>query len=205
MSSPHYGFHYGIYITACQALFLQKRQKLGFFNKFSYFSHTKTVSNLVPTMPLKKYPPYTGKMPKARKKQQQAPDNRLFEIGKRLQSIRKRRGLTQKELGEKIGLTREAIAAYEAGRSHLMDTTLLNMAAVLRVSISEILGFERKSSETPIINRRWAKRVAIIESLPESVKKHILRTLDDIIKANTRLSIFQDRSTDYTEGTRMRK
>jgi hypothetical protein len=32
----------------------------------------------------------------------------------------------------------------------------------------------------------------IIESLPESIKKHILRTLDDVIKANTRLSIFDD-------------
>jgi len=192
MSSLHYGFHYGIYITVYQALFLPKSQKFGFFNKFPYFLHTKADSNLILTMPLNTYPLYTGKMPKARKKPQQAPDGRLVEIGKRIQSIRKRRGLTQKELGEKIGLTREAIAAYEAGRSHLMDTTLLNMAVVLRVSIGEILGFERKSSDPPIINRRWAKRVAIIEGLPESVKKHILRTLDDVIKANTRLSIFQD-------------
>jgi transcriptional regulator with XRE-family HTH domain len=131
-------------------------------------------------------------MPRARKNPQQTPDGRLVEIGKNLQSLRKRRGLTQKELGKKIGLTREAIAAYEAGRSHLMDTTLLDMALILRVSISEILGLERKAVETPVINRRWAKRVAVIESLPEPVKKHILRTLDDMIKANTRLSIFED-------------
>jgi len=32
----------------------------------------------------------------------------------------------------------------------------------------------------------------IIESLPESIKKYILRTLDDVIKANTRQSIFKD-------------
>jgi len=137
-------------------------------------------------------PLYTEKMPKARKKPQQASDGRLAEIGRSLQTIRKRRGLTQQELGEKIGLTREAIAAYEAGRSHLMDTTLLDMADVLRVSINEILGLERKTTATPMINRRWAKRVAVIESLSESVKKHILRTLDDVIKANTRLSIFED-------------
>jgi len=131
-------------------------------------------------------------MPKARKKAQLTTDGRLAEIGRSLQTIRKRRGLTQQELGEKIGLTREAIAAYEAGRSHLMDTTLLNIADVLRVSINEILGLERKTAATPEINRRWAKRIAVIESLSESVKKHILRTLDDVIKANTRLSIFED-------------
>ena len=130
-------------------------------------------------------------MPKARKKPRQSPDNRLGAIGKRLQSIRKRRGLTQKELGEKIGLTREAVASYEAGRSHLMVITLLDMAAALRVTVNEILGLERKSDEITV-SRRWSKRMNIIESLPESVKKHILRTLDDVIKANTRPSIFED-------------
>jgi transcriptional regulator with XRE-family HTH domain len=130
-------------------------------------------------------------MPKARKKPRQILDNRLITIGKKLQSIRKRRGLTQKELGEKIGLTREAIASYEVGRSNLMFTTLLDITAALRINVNEILGLERKSVEINI-TRRWAKRMDIIESLPESVKKHILRTLDDVIKANTRLSIFED-------------
>jgi transcriptional regulator with XRE-family HTH domain len=132
-------------------------------------------------------------MPRARKNPKRLPENRLTAIGKNLQSIRKRRGLTQNDLADKIGLTREAIAAYEAGRSHLMDTTLLDMSAVLRVSVNEILGLERRTVESPIISRRWAKRMALIESLSEPVKKHILRTLDDVIKANTRMSIFDDR------------
>jgi transcriptional regulator with XRE-family HTH domain len=130
-------------------------------------------------------------MPKARKKPRQASNIRLIQIGKNLQSIRKRRGLTQKELGEKIGLTREAISSYEAGRSHLMVTTLLEMAAVLRVKVNEILGLEHQTAEITV-TRRWAKRMDIIDSLPESIKKHIYRTLDDVIKANTRLSIFDD-------------
>ena len=108
-----------------------------------------------------------------------------------MQSVRKRRGLTQKELGERIGLTREAVASYEAGRSHLTAVTLMDMAVVLRVSVNALLGLERKAAETPV-TRRWANRLAVIESLPEPVKKHILRTLDDVIKANTRLSIFED-------------
>jgi transcriptional regulator with XRE-family HTH domain len=134
---------------------------------------------------------YTKYMSKARKKTRQAVDDRLIRISKCLQTSRKRRGLTQKELGEKVGLTREAIASYEAGRSQLMVTTLLDIAAVLRVSVNEILGLERQIAENNM-TRRWAKRMSIIESLPISIKKHILRTLDDVIKANTRLSIFED-------------
>ena len=136
--------------------------------------------------------PYTESMPKARKKPRQTPDTRPAEIGKSLQSKRKRRGLTQRELAEKIGLTREAVASYEAGRSQLMVTTLLDIAAVLRITVNQILGLERTITETTV-TRRWAKRMDIVESLPDSVKKHILRTLDDVIKANTRLSIFDDK------------
>jgi len=130
-------------------------------------------------------------MPKARKKPQEALGSRFAEIGKCLQQARKRRGLTQKGLGEKVGLTREAIASCEAGRSNLNATTLIDISAALRVSVGEILGLERRGAETQI-PRRWAKRMEIIETLPEPVKKHILRTLDDVIKANTRMTIFED-------------
>ena len=136
-------------------------------------------------------PLYTLLMPKARKKPRQEQDTRLIEIGKSIQTIRKRRGYTQNELGKKIGLTREAIASYETGRTQLLITTLMDMASIFRVSVNEILGLERKNPEITI-TRRWAKRMIIVENLDESIKKHILRTLDDVIKANTRLSIFDD-------------
>jgi len=132
-------------------------------------------------------------MPKARKQPREASEDRLAIIGERLQLIRRRRGLTQKELGERIGLTREAVASYEAGRSRIMDNTLIDLATVLRVSADKILGLERLPDEaSPIASKRWGKRMAILESLPVTVRKHILRTLDDSIKANTRLSIFDD-------------
>ncbi|MDR1248410.1 MAG: helix-turn-helix domain-containing protein [Treponema sp.] len=113
-------------------------------------------------------------------------------MGSHLQSIRKRRGLTQKQLADKIGVTREAVAAYESGRSRLVDITLIDLAAALRVSADEILGLHPPSPDAPGVSRRLVKRMVIIEGLPEGVKKRILRTLDDSIKANTRLSILDD-------------
>jgi transcriptional regulator with XRE-family HTH domain len=122
----------------------------------------------------------------------ESPEDRLTVTGKYLQNIRKKRGLTQKELAEKIGLTREAVASYESGRAHLTDSTLIHLSAVLRISVDEILGLKNVCETDTVFSRRWVKRLVIIESLPESVKKHIQRTLDDVIKANTHLSIFED-------------
>jgi transcriptional regulator with XRE-family HTH domain len=109
-----------------------------------------------------------------------------------LQAIRKKRGLTQKGLADKIGVTRETVAAYEAGRAHLTDCTLMDLSAALRVSVDEILGLRQPLEGPSEVSRRLMKRIVIIEGLPEGVKKRVLRTLDDSIKANTRLSILDD-------------
>jgi transcriptional regulator with XRE-family HTH domain len=119
-------------------------------------------------------------------------DERTALVGKRLQRLRKKRGLTQKGLAKKIGLTREAVASYESGRSHLTDLTLMDLSAALRVSADEILGLQPPPRETQASSRRLMKRMVIIESLPEGVKKRVLRTLDDSLRANTRLSILDD-------------
>jgi transcriptional regulator with XRE-family HTH domain len=131
-------------------------------------------------------------MPRSRNRPPDADNKRSPLIGKSLQTIRKKRGLTQKGLAERIGVTREAVAAYESGRTRLMDCTLMDLSTALRVSVDEILGVQPSRTGPSAISRRLMKRVVIIEGLPEGVKKRILRTLDDSIKANTRLSILDD-------------
>jgi hypothetical protein len=66
------------------------------------------------------------------------------------------------------------------------------LAAVLRVSSDEILGIKDIKNDTPHLSRRLMKRMIILEGLSESIKKRILRTLDDSIKANTHSSILDD-------------
>jgi hypothetical protein len=73
-----------------------------------------------------------------------------------------------------------------------VDLTLMDLAAALWVSADEILGLHPPSPRSPGVSRRLMKRMTIIEGLPEGVKKRIFRTLDDSIKANTRLSILDD-------------
>jgi transcriptional regulator with XRE-family HTH domain len=139
---------------------------------------------------------YNGYMARPRKKtagtDETAPAAQALLIGGNLQKIRTKRGLTQKMLAEKVGLTRGAIAAYEAGRVHLTDISLIDLAKALRVSADEILGIRDTDSETRPLSRRLMKRMLIIESLPEATKRRIIITLDDSIKANTRLSILDD-------------
>jgi transcriptional regulator with XRE-family HTH domain len=124
-------------------------------------------------------------MPSPRKIQLDPELKRQFTVGLNLQSIRKKRGLTQQELADRVGVTRQAITSYEAEKVVIPSITLIDIALALNVSSDELLGLKKQSIiETPS-SRRIMKRVAIIETLPESTKKHILKFIDDTIKANT--------------------
>lgn len=70
--------------------------------------------------------------------------------GAALRALREGRGLTQKELGEQLGVSDKAVSKWETGRG-LPDITLLeSLAAALGVSVAELLAGEQ------VVNRNRA-------------------------------------------------
>jgi transcriptional regulator with XRE-family HTH domain len=61
----------------------------------------------------------------------------------KLVSIRKRKGMTQEALSRASGIHRVTIAKYETGTSSPRLTNLEKLAAVLGVTVSELLGEEK--------------------------------------------------------------
>ena len=61
-----------------------------------------------------------------------------------LKIARMRKGLTQEELAEKIGMAKITISAYEIGRSKPSLDVLIKLSDVLEVSIDELLGRKEK-------------------------------------------------------------
>lgn len=62
----------------------------------------------------------------------------MANIGKRIKEIRKQKGLTQKELGIRLGVSQAVIAQYESGKRNPKIETLRRIAEVLNVPISEL-------------------------------------------------------------------
>ena len=62
------------------------------------------------------------------------------DFGKRLASLRKEQGLTQTQLGERVGVSCKVIAYYE-GETHYPPAHLIEpLAKALKVSTDELLG-----------------------------------------------------------------
>ncbi|WP_020599874.1 helix-turn-helix domain-containing protein [Spirosoma panaciterrae] len=57
-------------------------------------------------------------------------------IGQQIREARKAKGLTQKELGEKLGVSESTVNQYESGKQNLTVDTITKIAEALGVKFS---------------------------------------------------------------------
>lgn len=86
----------------------------------------------------------------------------LTETGKFIAKLRKQQGLSQEQLGEKLGVTNKTVSRWETGTYLPPAESLLAMSELFGVSINEILSGKTLSSEE--------YRQAAEENLAETVK-----------------------------------
>ncbi len=108
------------------------------------------------------------------------------DCGKIISQLRIDRGLTQKELAERMGIPRSLITDYERGRLRLHADIIISLSEVLQISADEILGITpRKGKESDASSLRIMKRVRKIESLPSFKQKTLLQIIDGYIKGES--------------------
>ena len=67
-------------------------------------------------------------------------------LGQRITELRKKRNLTQSELGEKLNVTSQAVSKWENNLSEPDLETTKKLCEILEVSMSELLGLDDKST-----------------------------------------------------------
>ena len=87
-------------------------------------------------------------------------------IGKFIAKLRKQKKLTQEQLAEKLGITKNAVSKWERGLG-LMDLSLLKpLSEILGVSVTEILNGEKIDEEIDLKSEE-----ILIDTLDYSVKE----------------------------------
>ena len=61
-------------------------------------------------------------------------------IGKRLKELRKEQGLTQKQISERLNITRNAYTCYETGVSLVTLESAIKLAEMYKCSIDYLIG-----------------------------------------------------------------
>ncbi|MGM9608279.1 MAG: helix-turn-helix transcriptional regulator [Oscillospiraceae bacterium] len=63
----------------------------------------------------------------------------MAKINETLRQLRQERGLTQEEVAERVGLTRQAVSGYEAGRTQPGLDVLQRLADIYQVELTDII------------------------------------------------------------------
>ena len=67
-----------------------------------------------------------------------------FNFGDRLKELRLQNGMTQKELGDRIGITKSVVSFYELRERTPSPEVLVKLAAIFHVSSDYLLGIEKQ-------------------------------------------------------------
>jgi len=99
-------------------------------------------------------------------------------IARRLGELRRRRGKTQIEMADALGITQSLISEYERGRIRLHAALVAAFARALRVSADEILGLTKPKENGALTDRRVLRRFERIEHLGKRDQLALFRTID---------------------------
>jgi transcriptional regulator with XRE-family HTH domain len=68
------------------------------------------------------------------------------EFGKKLKELRKQAGLTQQQLGERVGVTKSVISFYELQERSPSPDVLVKLSRIFHVSTDYLLGIEKEKT-----------------------------------------------------------
>jgi transcriptional regulator with XRE-family HTH domain len=103
-------------------------------------------------------------------------------IGEKLRGLRNRQGMTQKELAGKLKMDQSVLSRYERGELRLHGSLLASIAKILKASVDEIVSAEEIKHDRVTTDRRFVRRLQLIDSLPKRKKHALLTTLDEFLK-----------------------
>lgn len=111
-------------------------------------------------------------------------------FGPRLRRLRIAKGLTQAELGARVGLSNRMVAYYEIQGGEPRPELVSKLSAALGVSITVLLAQEPSrahASEAPDNVRLW-RRFKRLQELPPHDRKAILKMIDALAGTKRKVS-----------------
>lgn len=104
------------------------------------------------------------------------------EIGRQMSRLRREKGITQVEMGKRLGVTQAEVSWMEQGRVRMHGWVIAEVARLLGVSADHVLGLAPRNGEGETTkNQRLVRRLRAIEKLPKRDKQALYRVLDSVL------------------------
>lgn len=108
-------------------------------------------------------------------------------LGAHVSLLRKARGLTQGELARAIGVSQQAVFAYEVGERRVSVFMLVRLSKVFSISVEELMGVSR-----PVrlpkrrLSPRAMRHAERLQGLSKTQQRFVVRIIDMLEASNAR-------------------
>lgn len=108
-------------------------------------------------------------------------------LGARITTLRKSRGMTQAELARAIGVSPQAVFAYELGERRISVLVLAKLAKIFSTPVGDLVGMskplhERKGRLSP----RCMRHAERLQALSKTQQRFVVRIIDVLEDSNDR-------------------
>jgi transcriptional regulator with XRE-family HTH domain len=116
-------------------------------------------------------------------------------LAENIKKIRKKKGWSQKELGEMIGSHLSHINRIETGKQNPSLEVLIKLADALEVSIDGLVrGSEEDFKEIRIEDKNMAERIKLLNTMEPEDRKAVIRVIDAMLTKKKILRIVSGES-----------
>ena len=103
-------------------------------------------------------------------------------FGQRMAAFRVARGLSQRELGEKLGMTRDRVVYYERSARNPSLEVVQQIAGFFGVSISELFNDAARAGRKPGPPSQFMQLAGQLDQLPRAQQKVVAQMLEGFLK-----------------------
>lgn len=108
-------------------------------------------------------------------------------LGAHIAQLRKVRGMTQTELARAIGVSQQAVFAYELGERRVSVLILSRIADVLVVPVEEVMGIDRPVGvRKGRLSPRAMRHAERLQGLSKTQQRFVIRIID-VLEAGHKL------------------
>jgi transcriptional regulator with XRE-family HTH domain len=103
-------------------------------------------------------------------------------FGERMAALRKAQGVTQVQLAETLGVSQQAITAYESGQRRVPISLLPSLANALGTTIEGVIGVDAKRSPAKRGPQpKIAQQLEQIRALPVTKQRMVAQMIDAVL------------------------
>jgi transcriptional regulator with XRE-family HTH domain len=108
--------------------------------------------------------------------------SKFVSLAENIKKIRKKKGWSQKELGEMIGSHLSHINRIETGKQNPSLEVLIKLADALEVSIDGLVrGSEEDFKEIRLEDKNMAERIKLLNTMDPEDRKAVIRVIDAML------------------------